>query len=298
MNKVKAHLSALTAVLLFGLMSPACKFAYKAGLIDGLSVGVLRLAGGAVAFGILALALRQGVRIAREDWLSVVGMALTGMVLNQCLYVTGIQFTSPVNACVIGSVTPIVVMALSVVFLGIALTTRKVVGLLLALVGAVTLVLGSALTGGHAGNPLGDAMCIVAQTSAACYFVFFGRVIHRYPPIGLLAWVFLVAAAMTSPLVVWKWNLIMAGFADWPTALSVAYVVLGGTVGAYLFLLVAQRHLEPPVVATYNYVQPVVAAVVGVAMSLELITWQKCVACALIAGGVWLVTHGHRGGEA
>ena len=287
-SPLQAHLAALIAVVLFGLMSPACKFAYRAGLVDGLSVGVLRLVGSAVAFSILAVVLRQAVRIERGDWPSVVGMALTGMVFNQCLYVTGIQFTSPVNACVIGSVTPIVVLALSVVFLGITLTLHKVMGLLLALVGAVTLVLGSASTGGRAGSPLGDVLCILSQTSAACYFVFFGRVVRKYPPLGLLAWVFLAAAALTSPLVVWKWDLIAAGLSNGPTACAIAYVVFGGTVGAYLFLLVAQRHLEPPVVATYNYVQPIVAAVAGVALSLELITWQKCAACVLIACGVWL----------
>lgn len=294
MKTVKAHLAALVAVVLFGLMSPACKFAYQAGLVDGLSVGVLRLAGGAVSFGVLAFLLGQTVRIERGDWLSVLGMALTGMVFNQCLYVTGIQFTSPVNACVIGSVAPVMVLVFSVVFLGVALTLRKVVGMALALAGALTLVLGSALTGGHAGSPVGDGMCILSQTSAACYFVFFGRIVHKYSPIGLLAWVFLVAAVLTMPLAVWKWGLIVPGLAHGPTATAVAYVVFGGTVGAYLFLLVAQRHLEPPVVATYNYVQPIVAAIAGVAMALDRITWQKCVACVLIAGGVWLVTHARR----
>lgn len=291
MNLLRCHLSALAAVVLFGLMSPASKYALSAGPLDGLALGVLRLWGAAAAFLLLALGTRSLVRIEKGDWPSVVGMALTGMVFNQCLYVTGIQFTSPVNACVIGSVTPVVVLVLSFLFLGAALSLRKVAGVVLALAGALALVLGSAATGGRSGGPVGDAMCILSQSSAACYFVFFGRVIRRYPPVGLLAWVFLVASALVLPLGVWKADLLVAGFADPAVAGSVAYVVLGGTFAAYLFLIFAQRRLEPSVVATYNYVQPVVAALAGLALGLERLTWQKCLAGVLIAGGVWLVTH-------
>ena len=272
-------------------MSPASKYALSSGLFDGLALGVLRLWGAAVAFSLLAAATRAFVRIEKGDWPSVVGMALTGMVFNQCLYVTGIQFTSPVNACVIGSVTPVVVLVLSVFFLGAALTVRKAAGTALAFAGALTLVLGSAATGGRAGSPIGDLMCVCSQTSAACYFVFFGRVIRKYPPIALLAWVFLVAAVLVAPIGIWKLDLLCAGFSDLPVTAAVAYVVFGGTFAAYLFLLVAQRHLEPAVVATYNYVQPLVAAFAGLALSLEHITWQKCLAGLLIAIGVWLVTH-------
>lgn len=291
MTSLRGHLCALVAVVLFGLMSPASKYALSSGLIDGLALGVLRLWGGAAAFSLLALATRAFVRVEKGDWPSVVGMALSGMVFNQCLYVTGIQFTSPVNACVIGSVTPVVVLVLSFFFLGAALTARKVGGVALALAGALTLVLGSAATGGRAGGPVGDLMCVCSQTSAACYFVFFGRVVRKYPPIALLAWVFLVAAALVTPVGIWKFDLVRAGLGDLPVAGAVAYVVFGGTFAAYLFLLVAQRRLEPAVVATYNYVQPVVAALAGLALSLEHLTWQKCLAGALIAAGVWLVIH-------
>ena len=291
MKSLRGHLCALAAVVLFGLMSPASKYALSSGRVDGLALGVLRLWGAALAFGLLALATGAGRRVGKGDWPAIVGMALTGMVFNQCLYVTGIQFTSPVNACVIGSVTPVVVLVLSVFFLGAALTARKAAGTALALAGALTLVLGSAATGGRAGSPVGDLMCVCSQTSAACYFVFFGRVIRKYPPVALLAWVFLVAAALVLPVGLWKFDLVCAGFSDVSVAVAIAYVVLGGTFAAYLFLLVAQRHLEPAVVATYNYVQPVVAALAGLALSLEHVTWQKCLAGALIAAGVWLVTH-------
>ena len=291
MKMLREHLCALAAVVLFGLMSPASKYALSSGLLDGLALGVLRLWGAAAAFTLLALATGALPRIGKGDRASVVGMALSGMVFNQCLYVTGIQFTSPVNACVIGSVTPVAVLVLSCLFLGARLAFRTVAGVGLALAGALTLVLGSAATGGRAGSPFGDLLCVLSQTSAACYFVFFGRTIRRYPPVGLLAWVFLAASALVSPLAVWKANLLAAAFSDPSVACAVAYVVFGGTFAAYLFLIVAQRRLEPAVVATYNYVQPVVAAAAGLALSLELLTWQKCLAGVLIACGVWLVTH-------
>jgi drug/metabolite transporter (DMT)-like permease len=71
--------------------------------------------------------------------------------------------------------------------------------------------------------------------------------------------------------------------------LSCAYVVGVGTFVCYLLLNAGQSRLAPPVVAAYNYVQPVIAAAAGILWGVDALTWQKVVAVLLIIGGVWLV---------
>ena len=55
-----------------------------------------------------------------------------------------------------------------------------------------------------------------------------------------------------------NWNM------DFSIALSLAFVVVGGTFGSYMLLAVGQRRLRPTVAGMYNYIQPLVASIVAI----------------------------------
>ncbi len=65
-------------------------------------------------------------------------------------------------------------------------------------------------------------------------------------------------------------------------------VIIGAVVGytAYIWLL---RHCDPAKVATYAYVNPIVAVVLGTAFAGETLTLRMLIAAALIIGSVALV---------
>ena len=284
---LKGHICALGAVLLFGLMSPMCKLAMQNGAIDGVLLAFFRVSGAALLFWLIS-PLTPREKIARNDWLPLLGMSLCGMVINQFLYVLGIQYTSPTNACVVGTSTPVMTFILAALFLHHRVTLLRVGGFLLASVGALVLILGSG--GGLSGHPLGDTLCLISQFSAACYFVFFGGVLRRYHPVTIMKWLFLFAAVLT--LLPMRSRLVALPSVTFSLQelFAIAYVVIGGSFFSYLLLIVGQRRLDPPTVAAYNYVQPIIAAVVGIMLGLDILTWQKCLSLFLIAAGVLLIT--------
>ena len=59
-------------------------------------------------------------------------------------------------------------------------------------------------------------------------------------------------------------------------------------------MIVGQRYLEPPTVTAYNYIQPVIAAAVGILLGVDELTWQKVAAVVLIAAGVWAISRSPR----
>lgn len=274
-------------------MSPMCKVAMQGGVIDGLTLATLRVSGAALLFWLVSLALPRE-RVRKRDLLPLFGMSLCGMAVNQFCYVSGMQLTSPTNGTVAATTTPVFTLLLSVVFLKHRTTGKKVFGMALAACGALVLILGSQSTGGLSGHPLGDALCLTAQFSAACYFVFFGRVLHRYSPITMMKWLFGLSALVTLPF--FGFHVASAPWSELtlPAGGGACYVVVGGSFFSYLLLITAQQRLEAPTVATYNYVQPVVAACVGVLLGVDLLTWQKLAAIGLIMLGVRFVTHSAR----
>lgn len=284
---LKGHICTLGAVLLFGLMSPMCKLAMQNGAIDGVLLAFFRVSGAALLFWLIS-PLTPREKIARNDWLPLLGMSLCGMVINQFLYVLGIQYTSPTNACVVGTSTPVMTFILAALFLHHRVTLLRVCGFLLASIGALVLILGSG--GGLSGHPLGDTLCLISQFSAACYFVFFGGVLRRYHPVTIMKWLFLFAAVLTLLPMSSRLAALPSVTFSLQEFFAIAYVVIGGSFFSYLLLIVGQRRLDPPTVAAYNYVQPIIAAVVGIALGLDILTWQKSLSLILIASGVLLIT--------
>ena len=288
-SQPRAHLITLGAFICFGLMSPLCKWAMESGIITGVSMACFRLCGAALLFWLISpLVPRQ--QIEKGDWKYLIIMSLCGMGINQFCYVLGVQHTSPTNACVITTSTPVFTFVLSALFLHAAVTARKVLGLGLAATGALILILGSQMQGGRSGSPLGDAICLFSQLSASCYFVFFSGVIRKYHPVVLMRWLFLISAVLTCP--VWLQEVCSLPWAQlgMPEILGSAYVVLFGSFVSYLLMIVGQRHLEPSTVAAYNYIQPIIAASVGILLGLDELSWQKVVAVLCIAAGVWAIS--------
>lgn len=285
----RAHLITLAAFLCFGLMSPMCKWAMESGMITGVSMAAFRLCGAAALFWLISPMVPQQV-IDKKDRKHLIIMSLCGMGINQFCYVIGVQHTSPTNACVITTSTPVFTFVLSALFLHAAVTTRKIGGLLIAATGAIILITGSQMQGGRSGSAWGDAICLFSQFSASCYFVFFSGIIKKYHPVILMRWLFLISAVLTLPL--WVYEVCTLPWTDLGMAeiAGSAYVVLFGSFISYLLMIVGQRHLEPSTVAAYNYIQPVIAATVGILLGVDILTWQKVAAVLCIAAGVVFIS--------
>lgn len=288
-SALRAHGITLGAFICFGLMSPLCKWAMESGLVSGVSMAGFRLCGAALLFwAVSPVVPRQ--RVERGDWLPLIIMSLCGMGINQFCYVLGVQYTSPTNACVATTSTPVFTFILSAVFLHAAVTLRRVAGLIIAAAGALVLILGSQMEGGRSGSPVGDAICLFSQLSVSFYFVFFSGVIKKYHPVVLMRWLFLISAVLTAPL--WLHAMLSMPWKQLGPAeiWGSAYVVFFGSFISYLLMIVGQRHLEPATVTAYNYIQPVIAAVVGISLGVDALTWQKVVAVICIAAGVWAIS--------
>ena len=54
--------------------------------------------------------------------------------------------------------------------------------------------------------------------------------------------------------------------------------------------MIGQKNLRPTIVGMYNYVQPIVATIVGMILGMDHFSFPKAVAVVLIFTGVYLVT--------
>lgn len=282
----------LGANILWGLMSPVSKAVLSAGPISALSLTTFRMVGAAIVFWLASLFTKQE-HVNHQDLMKLFFAALLGIVLNQGSFIFGVSLTSPINASIVTTTTPIITMIIAAFYLKEPVTGKKVIGIFIGAAGALLLILSSQGTGtggGKSSNIWGDLLCLLAQFSFSFYFVLFKGLIGKYSPITLMKWMFTYATICTIPF---SYNHIAGiDFLHLPTELymGIIYVVLGGTFLPYLFIPIGQNLLRPTVACMYNYVQPIVASLIAVLWGMDTFGVMKGIAVALVFSGVYIVT--------
>lgn len=303
------HLAMLTASIAWGLMAPISKAAMNSDAVSAMLVADIRIFGAAILFWIFSLFTKNEKVADKADYVKFFFAGLFAIILNQCVYVTGVSMTSPVDASIITTTLPIVTMIFAAIFIKEPITGRKAGGVLLGACGALLLLFGNRLlpgasvyaASGHSSSLTGDLLCFLAQCSYAIYLVIFRDLIKKYSPVTLMKWMFTFASVIMIPisgrsLALTGWSSIsMTEYAE------LAYVLVFGTFLCYLIVPVGQKYLRPTLVAMYNYVQPVVAAVAAIIWGMDSFNILKVVAVVLIFSGVLLVNRSkarHREDEA
>ena len=303
------HLAMLTASIAWGLMAPISKAAMNSDAVSAMLVADIRIFGAAILFWIFSLFTKNEKVADKADYVKFFFAGLFAIILNQCVYVTGVSMTSPVDASIITTTLPIVTMIFAAIFIKEPITGRKAGGVLLGACGALLLLFGNRLlpgasvsaASGHSSSMTGDLLCFLAQCSYAIYLVIFRDLIKKYSPVTLMKWMFTFASVIMIPisgrsLALTGWSSIsMTEYAE------LAYVLVFGTFLCYLIVPVGQKYLRPTLVAMYNYVQPVVAAVAAIIWGMDSFNILKVVAVVLIFSGVLLVNRSkarHREDEA
>lgn len=294
-TRLKGHLAIFTASVLWGAMSPIAKDVMLSGVIPPLALSAIRITGGMLVFWMAGLFLPKDIvddgRISRKDIWKILLMSVFIISLNQGLYIVGIGFTTPFEATVMTTMTPVFTMLLAAIFLSLPMTVMKVSGVALGLAGALLLAFGSrGETTEIAKAPLvGNLMCLGAQICAAVYYTFFRDIISRYQPFTLLKWLFLAGTVTWLPFTWTSLQSIRFELINATLIVQLAYIIIFPTFLSYLLMVYSQQRLKPTSVSMYSYIQPLTAAVIASLMGLTAFTVANIAESIMIFGGVAMV---------
>ncbi len=278
------------AALIWGMMTPLTKLVVVEGHIDGACIASLRLLGAAALYWIAALFLPKE-RIEPGDRIKIYLASICGVIFNQMTFTVGVGYTSPADAAIITTTTPILTMLLSAFILKEAITGKKVTGVASSLIGAVLLIFCSSQVSRYPGdnNVLGDLLCLSAQFSVAAYFVCFKRLIAKYSPFTLMKWMFTYGAISCLPFTFHKLTAIPYAELSAQTWFGISYIVIPGTFLCYVLMAFAQQRIRAISVSMYNYCQPVIASGIAVIWGMDSFGWLKTLSVILVFTGVGLV---------
>lgn len=244
----------------------------------------------ATGSAILLFALKSilgGPRVAREDYKRLAWYSALGVVLNQLMFVKGLEYTTAINAALFAITIPIFALLVSVASKTDKLTWRKALGVALAACGVLFLIdpTHGDVSGGTA---LGNFLMVANSLAYAAYIALSKDVFERYGAMVALAWIFLFGSLGTLPIGVWNLAQTPLAAISWTVWAMVFYVILA-TVGGYFLNGWALARVNPSTVAVYIYLQPIIAFAVAPWVLGEAITRRTVIASLLIFAGLGLV---------
>lgn len=294
-NTTKAHLALLGANVIYGANYIIAK-GIMPDKISPTAFVFIRLSCCALLFWVVKLLFIKE-KVEKKDFFMLGLCGLFGGAANQMLFFHGINLTSPIDASIIQTATPVLVLIFSVIILKERITKNKILGITLAATGAIFLILyGNKAVG--TSSFLGNLFILLNACSYGLYLVLAKTLMKKYHAITVASWLFLFGFLYIFPFGIS--DILNTNFEAFTTNtyLTIGYVVLFTTFFAYLFNIYALNHLAPSVTSSYVYLQPVVSFVLvsilaylfaqnQYAQDINLI---KILSCVLVAIGVYTIS--------
>lgn len=289
-HRLQAHTAVLLANIIFGLGVPVTKLLLDQ-WVSPMAYMATRCLGAAAIFWLISLFLPRE-KVAPRDLTVIILGGLLGIVVSQTLTAWALTFTTPVYFSLIATLTPVATMLCAALFIGEKISVRGIAGVALGVAGAMLMVFVGWQGGSGKNDILGIALTLLSVFTWAVYLIITRKVSARYTAVTQMKWVFLASAIAVLPfsLTDLQSATLYSAATQWSGLAEMAFIVVFATVAGYFAIPFAMRYLKATTVSVYTNLQPIVASLVAIALSQDVLTWDKPVALVLVLLSAWLVT--------
>lgn len=290
MNKrTLAILAAIGATTIYGFSHTIAK-GVMPNYVQPMGFIALRVIGASILFWLISF-FGPKENIEKKDYRRIILCAIFGMGINMLAFFKGLALSTPINSAVIITVTPIIVLVLSAIFIKERIVPRKIVGIVIGLAGALGLIVfGNEIRQDAPNIPLGNFYILLNAIFYGTYLIIAKTLIEKYHPFTFMKWLFSLGILICLPF---GYHELME--VDWENLpfeaiWRIVFVVVGTTFCTYLFNIFALKQLKASTVSAFIYVQPLLGIIYAVATGQDSLTTVKILAACLVLLGVYLAT--------
>ncbi len=234
--------------------------------------------------------LTGNLRLARKgDYWRLAVYSLLGVVANQLLFVKGLSLTTATNTSLLAVTIPVFATLTSAIIGNERLNAKMIAGISLAAFGVIYLIDPTSASFSSE-TTQGDLMIVFNCLFYASYLAISQDTIRRNGALLSITWMFLFGSLICLPIGAFSLSAIDLNAVGWNTWLTVLYLILFPTIGAYYLNAWSLTRVAPSMVAVYAYLQPLIGFILAVLFLGEQFTFRFVIAGALIFAGVFLVT--------
>lgn len=272
------------STVFFGVNIPVVKILIPHWM-SALDVTVFRLGGGCILIWIASLFLKHD-KIAKSDYLKVFLGGALGLFMFMFLFNLSLRYADPIDVSIIMTFPPVFVILIGILFQHKRTSFLEIAGVVVGFIGAFLVIIMQHSGEKGTDNILGDCLALASTLCYAFYLVILEGPTHRYRPMALLRWVFLMACLPMLLLLPHFPQAAIFHTTEYLPWLCIAFVIICPTFLSYFLINPAIKLIGSELVSMYQYLLPVVAAVASVIMGVATLKWIQVLAMVVIIIGM------------
>ena len=234
--------------------------------------------------------LRRDRQALLGSWPTILLLSTLGIAAFNTLAYSGLQYTEAINAFLLQSLMPVLIVLLSFLIFREKVTRLQCAGILVSLCGAVTIIArGDAEILLSLSINRGDLMVFTAIACYAGYTVML-RKRPQVHPLAFIATTFWLGSLILVPLYLWE-TLTVATLELKPTTmLVIGYVIVFPSIVSYLCYNRGVELVGANRAGLFIHLMPVFGGLMAVLFLGEVFCWYHGVGILLIGAGIYLAT--------
>ncbi len=228
----------------------------------------------------------------RKQFIWLIPMAFLMFVSSNGIATYGLQFITSGLAALIAALYPLsVVLIERFYFKAIKITPQTLIGLFLGLLGIGFIFYKDSLQVHGTHYVFGVALSMFAMLTWSVGSIIISRNkidLNAYYSIG---WQMLISAITMGLFTLYTGDYIPLHKIPAISWGVIVYMVIGGSVFAFISFIYTMKHLQPAIASLYAYINPIVAIWVGSLLLKESMTWNSIVGTVCTLVGVYLVNY-------
>ncbi|MCT4617898.1 MAG: EamA family transporter [Marinisporobacter sp.] len=229
-------------------------------------------------------------KIEKKDLPYITYLGFMGMAGYFAVQYTALKFTTTVNASLLVGIAPIIIAIYSKFFLNEDLNFRRMIGILLCFMGICMIITKGNFSSFSFGKTLfGDILMIINAVMLAAFSLGAKKILNKYDPFIAVAYINMAACILLIPVSFIPNFLspvsLLHSFSKIhvKTVLSALYLAVTCTVLGYYAWYNAIKEIGPSRTSVFNYINPLVAAIVS------FLFFQEDMSIFTILGGMSIV---------
>ena len=234
----------------------------------------LRVGCGALFFGSYYFLVDREKIENKRDFFDLAVCAFFGVALNMLAFFKGLSMTSAINASVLMMISPIMVVLYTAIGSKTHIKFHVYLGIFIAFMGAVLLMKVDTFSLSSDGF-IGDLLIMLNASSFAFHLYYVARLLKKYKATTVTAFMFMIGFVWVLPVgysefVAVDWS----SFTD-KAIFALVFVVLFVTIANYILNVWAVQNSSSTLAGSYIYLQPLLAALIAIALGMDVLTWSK-----------------------
>lgn len=225
-----------------------------------------------------------------RHWKMILLLSILGVATFNTLVYTGLQFTTAINALLMQSTMPVLIVLMSYLLFRETIRASQAVGILLSLVGVLAIVgQGSLEVLTSLSLNLGDLLVFIAVALYAAY----STLLRLRPPLHSLSFIattFIAGTVILLPFYLWENGAGRVMSIDGVTLLTVAYVAIFPSILAYLCYNRGVELAGANRAGLFIHLMPVFGTIMAILFLGESFRWFHGLGILLILSGILLAT--------